>query len=230
GRRPRGARIRSPFSTTLPTVREHHVLPRHLRGLGDLFRPDLHLAGGDHRLRRAVPVHRPRAYRPGRHQRLRKVHTDETAGRCVAPGPWFGDRPRTLGLSTAEHHAQHPTNRRPRPGHRRQAPALRAIESGDASEASLEIFGIDWDVVERAQATLETLGLGGIGLDRTVGELSGGETILLRLAALLIERPDVLLLDEPTNNLDLFARRRLYQAVDTWRSGTLIVISHDMDL
>ncbi len=108
--------------------------------------------------------------------------------------------------------------------------ALGAIESGDASEANFEIVGDDWDVEERAQATLETLGLGGIGLDRTVGELSGGETILLRLAALLIERPDVLLLDEPTNNLDLFARRRLYQAVDTWRSGTLIVISHDMDL
>ncbi|HIY42831.1 MAG TPA: ATP-binding cassette domain-containing protein, partial [Candidatus Nocardiopsis merdipullorum] len=108
--------------------------------------------------------------------------------------------------------------------------ALDAIESGDASEANFEIIGDDWDVEEHAQATLETLGLGGIGLDRTVGELSGGETILLRLAALLIERPDVLLLDEPTNNLDLFARRRLYQAVDTWRSGTLIVISHDMDL
>src|SRR5699024_2191199 len=102
--------------------------------------------------------------------------------------------------------------------------ALDAIESGDASEANFEIIGDDWAVEERAQATLETLGLHGIGLVRTVGRLSGGESILLRLAALLIERPDVLLLDEPTNNLVLFARRRLYQAVDTWRSGTLIFI------
>jgi len=63
-----------------------------------------------------------------------------------------------------------------------------------------------------------------------VGQMSGGETVLLRLAALLLERPDVLLLDEPTNNLDLFARRRLYEAVDTWRSGVLVVVSHDRDL
>ncbi|MFC9938016.1 ABC-F family ATP-binding cassette domain-containing protein [Nocardiopsis alba] len=108
--------------------------------------------------------------------------------------------------------------------------ALNAIEAGDASETNFEIIGDDWDVEERAMATLGTLGLDGIGLDRTVGRLSGGETVLLRLAALLMERPDVLLLDEPTNNLDLFARRRLYDAVDSWRSGTLIVVSHDLDL
>ncbi|MFJ6513354.1 ABC-F family ATP-binding cassette domain-containing protein [Streptomyces sp. NPDC091406] len=108
--------------------------------------------------------------------------------------------------------------------------ALRAIESGDVREEHFETVGDDWDVEERALATLGTLGLGAVGLDRTVGELSGGETVLLRLAALLLERPDVLLLDEPTNNLDLFARRRLYDAVDSWRTGILIVVSHDRDL
>ncbi|POX42652.1 ABC transporter [Streptomyces sp. Ru73] len=108
--------------------------------------------------------------------------------------------------------------------------ALRAIEAGDVSETHFETVGDDWDVEERALATLGSLGLGDLGLDRTVGEMSGGETVLLRLAALLLQRPDVLLLDEPTNNLDLFARRRLYGAVDAWRSGTLIVVSHDRDL
>ncbi|MFE2974648.1 ABC-F family ATP-binding cassette domain-containing protein [Streptomyces sp. NPDC059258] len=108
--------------------------------------------------------------------------------------------------------------------------ALRAIESGDVREEHFETVGDDWDVEERALATLGTLGLGAVELDRTVGELSGGETVLLRLAALLLERPDVLLLDEPTNNLDLFARRRLYDAVDSWRTGILIVVSHDRDL
>lgn len=108
--------------------------------------------------------------------------------------------------------------------------ALRAIESGDVREEHFETIGDDWDVEERALAQLGTLGLGDIGLDRTVGEMSGGETVLLRLAALLLERPDVLLLDEPTNNLDLFARRRLYEAVDSWRSGILVVVSHDLDL
>jgi ATPase subunit of ABC transporter with duplicated ATPase domains len=107
--------------------------------------------------------------------------------------------------------------------------ALHAIEAGDASEAHFETVGDDWDVEERALATLGELGLGRIGLDRTVGEVSGGESVLLRLAALLLSRPDVLLLDEPTNNLDLRARRRLYTAVESW-SGVLVVVSHDREL
>ncbi|MEL5954998.1 ATP-binding cassette domain-containing protein [Streptomyces sp. CLV115] len=108
--------------------------------------------------------------------------------------------------------------------------ALRAVEAGDVDEKHFETIGDDWDVEERALATLGSLGLGGIELDRAVGQLSGGETVLLRLAALLLERPDVLLLDEPTNNLDVLARRRLYEAVDSWRSGVLVVVSHDREL
>ncbi|MFJ3173441.1 ABC-F family ATP-binding cassette domain-containing protein [Streptomyces roseus] len=107
--------------------------------------------------------------------------------------------------------------------------ALHAIEAGEASEANFTAVGDDWDVEERALATLDELGLARIGLDRTVGELSGGECVLLRLAALLLARPDVLLLDEPTNNLDLRARRRLYAAVESW-SGVLLLVSHDREL
>ncbi|MFF5449265.1 ABC-F family ATP-binding cassette domain-containing protein [Streptomyces sp. NPDC012888] len=107
--------------------------------------------------------------------------------------------------------------------------ALHAIEAGEATEANFAAVGDDWDVEERAHATLDRLGLGGIGLDRTVGDLSGGETVLLRLAGLLLARPDVLLLDEPTNNLDLRARRRLYEAVEAW-SGVMVVVSHDREL
>ncbi|MEU6159888.1 ATP-binding cassette domain-containing protein [Streptomyces sp. NPDC047130] len=110
--------------------------------------------------------------------------------------------------------------------------ALHAIESGDAAEEHFETVGDDWDVEERALATLGELGLGHLGLDRTVGELSGGESVLLRLTALLLRRPDVLLLDEPTNNLDVFARRRLYDTVARWSGGSriLIMVSHDREL
>ncbi|MFE4914004.1 ABC-F family ATP-binding cassette domain-containing protein [Streptomyces sp. NPDC056652] len=108
--------------------------------------------------------------------------------------------------------------------------ALRAIEAGDVRETHFETIGDDWDVEERALATLGSLGLGDVELDRTVGQMSGGETVLLRLAASLLERPDILLLDEPTNNLDLSARRRLHEAVDSWRSGVLVVVSHDLEL
>ncbi|ROO86482.1 ATPase subunit of ABC transporter with duplicated ATPase domains [Actinocorallia herbida] len=107
--------------------------------------------------------------------------------------------------------------------------ALTAIESGDPDERHYTTLADDWDVEERAQATLGALGLD-LDLDRTVGAMSGGETVLLHLAALLLRRPDILILDEPTNNLDLHARRRLYDAVDTWRTGTLLIVSHDTEL
>ncbi|SDP21084.1 ATPase components of ABC transporters with duplicated ATPase domains [Streptomyces sp. cf386] len=110
-----------------------------------------------------------------------------------------------------------------------QRAALHAIEAGDVAEEHFETVGDDWDVEERALATLGELGLGHVELDRTIGEVSGGESVLLRLAALLLRRPDVLLLDEPTNNLDLYARRRLYAAVESW-PGVMVVVSHDREL
>ncbi|MEV4354863.1 ABC-F family ATP-binding cassette domain-containing protein [Nonomuraea sp. NPDC049625] len=107
--------------------------------------------------------------------------------------------------------------------------ALHAIESGDVAEEHFAAVGDDWDVEERARAELDRLGLDHVGLDRTVGTLSGGETIMVALAAQLLKRPEVLLLDEPTNNLDLDARERLYAAVAAW-SGVLVVVSHDRAL
>ncbi|MFI0356610.1 ABC-F family ATP-binding cassette domain-containing protein [Actinomadura sp. 9N407] len=107
--------------------------------------------------------------------------------------------------------------------------ALHAIERGEATEENFTAVGEDWDVEERARAELDRLGLDGLGLDRTVATLSGGEAVMVGLAAQLLARPDVLLLDEPTNNLDLDARRRLYEAVSSW-PGVLIVVSHDREL
>ncbi|MEU6079487.1 ATP-binding cassette domain-containing protein [Streptomyces sp. NPDC047108] len=107
--------------------------------------------------------------------------------------------------------------------------ALHAIEAGDTDEDHFTALGDRWDVEELTEAALDRLGLGHIGLDRTVGEISGGEAVLLRLAALLLARPGVLLLDEPTNNLDRPARHRLYDAVTEYR-GAVIVVTHDREL
>ncbi|GAA2874213.1 ABC-F family ATP-binding cassette domain-containing protein [Nonomuraea rubra] len=107
--------------------------------------------------------------------------------------------------------------------------ALHAIERGDVADEHFTAVGDDWDVEERALAELDRLGLGHLGLDRTVGTLSGGETIMVALAAQLLKRPDVLLLDEPTNNLDLDARHRLHAAVAAWQ-GVLLLVSHDRAL
>jgi ATPase subunit of ABC transporter with duplicated ATPase domains len=107
--------------------------------------------------------------------------------------------------------------------------ALEAIEAGDASEDHFTAVGEDWDISERARETLDRLGLGHVGLDRRVAELSGGEAIMVGLAARFLRRPDVLLLDEPTNNLDADARHRLYAAVAGF-TGVLLVVSHDREL
>ncbi|SCF76234.1 ABC transporter [Streptomyces sp. Ncost-T10-10d] len=105
--------------------------------------------------------------------------------------------------------------------------ALRAIDAGDVDKKHFETIGDDWDVEERALATLGSLGLGDVELDRTVGQMSGGETVLLRLAALLLEHPEVLLLDEPTNNLGIASVRQLTSALDSYE-GALLIASHDL--
>ena len=107
--------------------------------------------------------------------------------------------------------------------------ALHAIEAGQSGDDAFAAVDGDWDVEERARAWLDRLGLGSLGLDDSVRQLSGGETILVCLAALFLRRPAVLLLDEPTNNLDLDARRRLYDAVASW-TGVMVIVSHDREL
>src|SRR5690606_31476899 len=97
---------------------------------------------------------------------------------------------------------------------------LHAIERGGLSEANFD--AVVWDIEERARVELDRLGLGELDLDRTVATLSGGETMLVGLAARFLAEPEILLLDEPTNNLDLDARRRLYDAVSSW-TRTLVV-------
>ncbi|MGH3414729.1 MAG: ATP-binding cassette domain-containing protein, partial [Marmoricola sp.] len=107
--------------------------------------------------------------------------------------------------------------------------ALHAIEAGETGEDVFAAIGDDWDVEERARAWLDRLGLENLTLDDRVERLSGGETILVALAALFLRRPDILLLDEPTNNLDLDARKRLYDAVASW-TGVMVIVSHDRKL
>jgi ATPase subunit of ABC transporter with duplicated ATPase domains len=107
--------------------------------------------------------------------------------------------------------------------------ALHAIEAGETGEDVFAAIGDDWDVEERARAWLDRLGLENLTLDDRVERLSGGETIGVALAALFLRRPDIMLLDEPTNNLDLDARKRLYDAVASW-TGVMVIVSHDREL
>jgi ATPase subunit of ABC transporter with duplicated ATPase domains len=59
--------------------------------------------------------------------------------------------------------------------------------------------------------------------------LSGGETVRLLLARLMLLKSNVLLLDEPTNHLDLEAIRSLTEALARYE-GTAIFVTHDRQM
>ena len=65
--------------------------------------------------------------------------------------------------------------------------------------------------------------------DQSVGSLSGGEKVKLRLAQILMDRPDVLLLDEPSNDLDIETLEWLEHFINSCGLPVLY-ISHDETL
>ena len=73
--------------------------------------------------------------------------------------------------------------------------------------------------------------LGGMGFsqstwEKSIGVLSGGELTRLRIAKLLLEKPDILILDEPTNHLDFTTMEWLENYLKSY-AGAVLVVSHD---
>ena len=77
-----------------------------------------------------------------------------------------------------------------------------------------------------ARKLLANLGLGYLSLAAPLRTLSGGEGTRIKLAALLLQRPEILLLDEPTNHLDIPALEWLEKFVIAY-PGIVLLISHD---
>ncbi len=63
-------------------------------------------------------------------------------------------------------------------------------------------------------------------VEKRIAVLSGGERARVRLAELLLDRPNVLLMDEPTNHLEIASREALEQTLKKFE-GTIICVSHD---
>ena len=110
------------------------------------------------------------------------------------------------------------------------APGLAVIARILAGEGSADdLAEADWTLEARALEALDAVGLAGMPFDRPTQALSGGEQTRLRLARLMLDRPDLILLDEPTNHLDIGARRLVADVLDRWQGGA-VVVSHDRAL
>lgn len=83
-----------------------------------------------------------------------------------------------------------------------------------------------YGVESRLAAVARGLGFAPEELESRLGSFSGGEKTRARLAALLLEEPDLLLLDEPTNFLDQEGLEWLERYLKEWRRS-LLVVSHD---
>lgn len=84
-------------------------------------------------------------------------------------------------------------------------------------------YTIDTKISEYANG----LGLGDIGLERDVSELSGGQRAKVLLAKVLLENPMILILDEPTNFLDENHINWLTGFLQNYENA-FILVSHDI--
>ena len=104
---------------------------------------------------------------------------------------------------------------------------LARILTGEGTAQDLD--AADWTLESRIGEVLADVGLEALDLSRETALLSGGEQTRLRLAALLLDPPDLLLLDEPSNHLDRDGRERIAEVLARWPGGVLVV-SHDRAL
>ncbi len=104
--------------------------------------------------------------------------------------------------------------------------ALKAILSGNASDANFETLKDDWTLEERVSAAFCRWDISHISLETQMACLSGGEKTKVFLSGIDIHYSSVVLMDEPTNHLDSESREKLYRFISDAKF-TLLAVSHD---
>ncbi|MBT1171689.1 energy-coupling factor transporter ATPase [Bifidobacterium sp. SO4] len=84
------------------------------------------------------------------------------------------------------------------------------------------------EVNERVHEALSMLHIEHLA-DRSPFDLSGGQQRLAAIAGVVACRPDVLIMDEPTASLDVHAKARIHELLQTLRKRgvTMLIITHD---
>lgn len=102
----------------------------------------------------------------------------------------------------------------------------RLMEDAAEIQDILEHSGF-YTIDSRIEEFAGGLGLGDIGLDKDVSELSGGQRSKVLLTKLLLQNPMILILDEPTNYLDENHIIWLTRFLQNYENA-FILVSHDI--
>lgn len=84
------------------------------------------------------------------------------------------------------------------------------------------------EINKRVKIALTLTGVSHL-IDRIPHQLSGGEKSMVAIASVIAMQPKIVLYDEPNANLDLRARRRLIDFLQSAKE-TILVSSHDLEL
>ena len=101
------------------------------------------------------------------------------------------------------------------------------MEDAGEIQGILETSGF-YQLDAKIEEVANGLGLGDVGLDRDVSDLSGGRRTKVLLVKLLLENPSILILDEPTNYLDHQHIVWLTRYLQEYENA-FILVSHDME-